>query len=134
MGTRERIRRRIVDPDWVGRVLLLGCIVCDQKGIYTPAEPHHLTRGDAHGKRDDDLRVAPLCYLHHRGGQGIHWMGKASWVREYGTEERLLEKTREQLVVRGFVDPGDPRLREILGPGEDRSAAVQRRGMRRRRR
>lgn len=51
MHTRERIlrktriRERIKDPDWIQRVLLLGCIICGKPG----PEPHHLTRGDAQG-------------------------------------------------------------------------------------
>ena len=105
-----RVRVRIVDPDWKARVLLLGCIVCDQVGLWVPAEPHHLTRGEALGKRDDDLRVIPLCHHHHRGYMGIHTVIKRVWIRLFGTEEELLEKTREQLVTRGFVERGDPRL------------------------
>jgi len=67
------------------RIAEIGCLICAQ-----PAEIHHCLTG-AGGRKNHD-KVIGLCYLHHRGKQGIHFMGRKAWARICGTEQELLDK------------------------------------------
>jgi len=78
----------------------LGCIVClETMGIFSPAVPHHM---DGKTKPGAHLRSFPLCYEHHQGGKN-DWQcvsrhpHKARFEERYGSEDELLEKTRERL-------------------------------------
>lgn len=53
-------------------------------------EIHHCNTG-AGGRKNHDL-VIGLCYLHHRGEQGIHFMGRKKWQAIYGSENDFLQK------------------------------------------
>ena len=67
----------------------LGCIICEM-----PAEIHHLTGGGMALKSKDAI---PLCPRHHRtGGYGVAvHAGEKKWEENFGTQEELLEKTKE---------------------------------------
>ena len=67
------------------KVASMGCMVCGAM-----PEIHHAMTGMG-GRKNHDL-VLPLCYLHHRGAQGIHFMGRKAWQKIYGTEQELLDK------------------------------------------
>lgn len=58
-------------------------------------EIHHLFTG-AGGRKNHDA-VIGLCWLHHRGPQGIHFMGRKAWQRVFGTEQELLDKLESLL-------------------------------------
>jgi len=58
-------------------------MICSQ-----PCEIHHCGTG-AGGRKNHD-KVIGLCWLHHRGPQGIHFMGRKKWQRIYKTEEEFL--------------------------------------------
>ena len=80
-----------------GRVRALGCIVCKGEGVDSPAEIHHILSGS---KRLGEDHVLGLCQIHHRGQINTpKAVSRHPWRREfearYGTEEELLEKTRE---------------------------------------
>jgi hypothetical protein len=53
-------------------------------------EIHHCGTGGG-GRKNHDL-VIGLCFLHHRGAQGIHFMGRKKWQAIYGSEKELLDK------------------------------------------
>jgi len=76
----------------------LGCIVCYKQGLNSPAEIHH-TQGKT--KQDSHYKVLPLCYEHHRGGNGEEPISRHPWKRrfenEYGKERELLELVEELL-------------------------------------
>ncbi len=76
----------------------LGCIVCRMTmSVTSPSEVHHLygkTKPDSH------LFSIPLCYLHHRAGEDNDLVTsrhphKRRFEARYGTEEELLQRTRE---------------------------------------
>lgn len=66
------------------RIRSLGCIVC---GVM--AEIHHCFTG-AGGRKNHD-KVIPLCHYHHRGGAGIHSIGRKTWQELFGKEQELIE-------------------------------------------
>jgi hypothetical protein len=84
----------------------LGCCACRVMGITgVPAEPHHLLSG---GRRIGHLHTIPLCDLHHRShvNDGVI-VSRHPWRRAfekaYGTEQQLLEQTRELVQRREVV-------------------------------
>jgi len=46
---------------------------------------HHII-----GRLRDDIQI-PLCYDHHTGANGIHWIGKQTWYDKYLNKETCLE-------------------------------------------
>ena len=62
MGLKGRVPNR-EELDHMGRVAEIGCIVCKNKGLYSPSEIHH-TEGKT--KEGAHLKVLPLCFEHHR--------------------------------------------------------------------
>lgn len=50
------------------RVAALGCIVCREAGVFSPAEIHHVRAGLGMAQRNH-ARVIPLCHTHHRTGR-----------------------------------------------------------------
>lgn len=54
------------------------CCVCGKYGVEQHHQPYR-SSPDWH----DTLSV-PLCSLHHRGGTGIHLMGKERFENEHG--------------------------------------------------
>lgn len=87
------------EREHMGRVADLGCALCRHLGYgATPAEVHHPRHGTGMGKRAAHTDAIPLCYLHHRGNEGIHGMGRKAFERHYQiTEQELLEITRKEL-------------------------------------
>jgi hypothetical protein len=90
------------DQKYMGRICELGCIVCRiDKGVFSPAEPHHLLKN---GRRIDDLHTIPLCPLHHRAGvNNDEFVSRHPWKTEfesrYGSEWKLFALTKEALRV-----------------------------------
>jgi hypothetical protein len=76
----------------MGRVAALGCCVCRRLRLNdTPAEVHHIREGQGR-KRASDFETIPLCYLHHRGQDGIHHIGTKAWARRFFPERELLKE------------------------------------------
>ncbi len=44
------------------------------------------------GEPQDDKRTIPLCWFHHQGPEGIHFLGKREFRGRYGHELNMLEK------------------------------------------
>lgn len=86
------------EREWFDAITQLGCIVCLLFfKVRSEPERHHLVSG---GRRKGHLESIPLCTPHHRGGMndGVlvsrhPW--KKAFERAYGTEQQLLEQTRE---------------------------------------
>jgi hypothetical protein len=57
-------------------------------------ETHHCLTG-AGGRKDHDKTIC-LCYYHHRGGEGIHTIGRKEWQRKYGTEQYHMDKDKKR--------------------------------------
>lgn len=83
----------------MSRVAGLGCILCHRLGWgATPAEVHHIRTEQGAGRRAHDGLTIPLCPEHHRGGSGIHGMGRKAFERTYRvTEIDLLGETNLRL-------------------------------------
>ena len=101
-------RKTKAEKQHLERVANLGCIVCRNLGIdpEVPASIHHKLLGMGMGQRASHYDVMPLCYLHHQGGGhgiAIH-AGMKTWIKKYGTEEKLIEQTKELLDERRVAD------------------------------
>ena len=83
----------------LSRLAELGCMLCRRLGYRdTPAEIHHLRTGQGLGQRASHYEAVPLCWRHHRGGEGLHGMGRSCFERYYGvTETELLAEARRLL-------------------------------------
>ena len=81
------------------KVASLGCGLCYLiHGDHEPAgvELHHLRTG-GWGKGDYKT-LMPLCYIHHRGAEGIHTLGTKAWEKRFNvTQKELLEWTLAQV-------------------------------------
>lgn len=82
------------------RVAALGCIVCLNAGYPdSPAQLHHIRKGQGMSQRAGEYEVIPLCPIHHQhGGYGvaIH-AGQEAFELAHGTECQLLAQTLELL-------------------------------------
>ena len=93
----------LAERDWMDAICRIGCVVCYDMGYPgTPGVPHHLLSG---GRRIGHLSTICLCDPgHHQnppaGSRKIaRHPTKARFEAAYGTEQALLERTR-QLVAR----------------------------------
>lgn len=80
------------------RVRELGCMA-GPVGCYGNIEIHHC--GTGAGGRKNHRAVAGLCFLHHRGPDGIdgreYGMCKRVWQKTHGSETELLAKVNKLL-------------------------------------
>ena len=77
------------DKRWLEDVASLGCVVCRNLGYgATPAEVHHIRKGQGIAQRAD----------HRTGGHGvaIH-AGQKTWEENYGTESELLDQVTAEV-------------------------------------
>ena len=69
--------------DHMNWVASQGCMICN--GV---ACVHHIRIS---GDTRDDMKTIPLCWDHHQGPNGIHFLGKHVWREEYGHELDMLD-------------------------------------------
>ena len=86
------------EKKYMESVVSFGCIVClVYHEVQTPCEIHHT---DGSQKEGAHLKTIGLCFRHHREGSdckqyvSIH-PHKARFEARYGTEQELLEITKE---------------------------------------
>lgn len=84
----------------ISAVASMGCLICKREfGIYSPASPHHV---DGRTKPGAHMKLLPLCFLHHQGGNNtpeyvsVHPYKRAFYAR-YGSEAELLAAVDELL-------------------------------------
>lgn len=82
---------------WMDAITQIGCIVCHLQGHPgTPAVVHHILKN---GRRQSHLQTIPLCEPgHHQHGKDqkiSRHPNKARFEAAYGTEDYLLQKTKE---------------------------------------
>jgi hypothetical protein len=79
-------------------IAALGCWVCRNQGIFSPATLHHVRRL-ATSKRRSKAPMLPLCPVHHQtGGYGvaIH-AGRKAWEQNYGDEIEMVKAVYDYL-------------------------------------
>lgn len=69
----------------MARVAQLACVICGAR----PVEVHHVISGRYGQRKASDLDTIPLCYLHHRGAEGIH-TSKRAWEAAHGLDTDYL--------------------------------------------
>lgn len=66
----------------------LGCIACrtylGKRNDYVSI--HHI---NGRTKPNCHKDVLPLCFEHHQGREGIHFMSRKVWEQKYGKQEDL---------------------------------------------
>ena len=84
----------------------LGCVACDQRGVYSVAEIHHMKSGN---RRRGHQFTVPLCPAHHRGvDHDLDWHGPSlalsprEFHRVFGSDEYLLART--EMMLKGQLD------------------------------
>lgn len=78
----------------MARVAQLPCAICGAR----PVEVHHIREGQGAAQRAQDGLTVPLCTDHHRGGEGIHGLGRKGFYMRYKRDELdLLADTIEAL-------------------------------------
>lgn len=92
----------LVQAYFQSQVRQFGCIVCHLfLHVHSPAEIHHILNG---GRRIGEMAVLGLCAPHHRGGFNndecvSRHPYKSAFTRRYGTEDSLLQRTKELIGV-----------------------------------
>lgn len=76
----------------LAKVASLPCVIC---GV-SPVECHHVICGRYSQRRAPDTHTIPLCYLHHRGAEGIHTR-REWWVQTYGPDTDYLSVVQDML-------------------------------------
>jgi hypothetical protein len=74
------------------RVRAMPCCICGKPG---PSHPHHvLTKGSGRKDRlpDGSSNLAPLCFNHHTGDEGVHTLGPETFARRFGVDLVSLAK------------------------------------------
>ena len=87
------------EREYLSRIAALCCRICVRLGYPdTPAEIHHQRTGVGAGNRASHTRTVGLCPEHHRGGSGIHGLGRKAFERLYGvTEVELINEVQTLL-------------------------------------
>ena len=86
--------------DKIDRILEIGCIVCKNEGVSTPAEFHHI-HGPDHRRVGNKVGIG-LCYYHHRSGtRSDRYVSrhpfKKEWEKRSGTELELYQQVLKLL-------------------------------------
>lgn len=63
-----------------------GCMI---PGCSNSPNVHHIR---ILGEPRDDRRTIPLCYFHHQGDEGVHFLGKHVWREKFGHELDMLNE------------------------------------------
>ena len=94
------------DKEWFKKARQVGCIVCVTQSYMQPFDcpeehtaMHHI---DGKTKNGSHLKTIPLCPYHHQDGPNARHVNKTRFVGLYGSEEYLLEKTKE--LVEGYFE------------------------------
>ena len=83
------------------RLVALGCVVCrnSHRGP-TPAQVHHIRKGQGIAQRAGHFLTIPLCPYHHTDGdygEAFH-DGREAWEAKYGSELELLDQVIGELM------------------------------------
>lgn len=98
----------LAEQRWMDAITEIGCVVCHALGFPgTPGEVHHLLTDG--GRRRGHLDTICLCSPgHHRNarkdtGKISRHPTKALFEATYGTEESLLERSRQLVKERALA-------------------------------
>ena len=80
------------EKEHLAKVASLGCYVCG-----SDAEIHHIRKHTGMSLRPSHYETIPLCFVHHRTGKDSIHLGKKLFIEKYGTEQEILEITRERI-------------------------------------
>ena len=85
-----------LEKERYAKLARIGCILCLhlQRG-YTEPQMHHIRK---YGGKRDNAPTIPLCFAHHTGSEGVHYLGRKRFEAQFEiTQEQLLEMTEELL-------------------------------------
>ena len=92
---RENMKKK--DKERFSKLKQIGCIACQQRGVFSDAVIHHIRKFTGIGLRPPHDKTIPLCPEHHNmGNESIH-LNKAKFEELFGTELHLLDKTNQQI-------------------------------------
>lgn len=89
VGKKKKRSKQKSEKDHLNWVASQGCMIPE---CLEPPSVHHIR---ILGEPRDHFKTIPLCYCHHQGSEGIHFLGKHVWREKYGHEiDMLNELTR----------------------------------------
>ena len=92
---REQMKKK--DKERFEKLKQIGCIACQQKGIFTEPIIHHIRKFTGLSLRPPHDKTIPLCPEHHNmGNESVH-LNKKKFEELFGTELHLLDKTNQQI-------------------------------------
>ena len=86
---KKKARTRL-QKEYLNKASQLDCVTCGRYGVIL----HHPTTGKGFSQRGADEDIIALCPECHVGKFSIH-MDKKNFIKKYGTEAELTEKTRK---------------------------------------
>lgn len=86
----------------LNRIHALPCIVCQEMGLISPeVEAHHV---ESIRDKYSDYAAVPLCFDHHRGGNGVHGLSRRAFADRYRMSDiDLLARTIHALEKAGLL-------------------------------
>ena len=82
-------KKRQKTPEEKAHLTWVASQPCLIPGCPNKSNVHHIREC---GEPRDHFKTIPLCYFHHQGSEGIHFLGKKVWYRKFGNELEMLEK------------------------------------------
>ena len=84
-GKKPKKSKTKAEKDHLNLVASHPCMVCNNQNVNV----HHIRES---GEPRNHFKTIPLCYDHHQGKEGIHFLGKKEFYNRYGYEIDMLEK------------------------------------------
>ncbi len=67
---------------------------CSIEGCLNPVNVHHIRES---GEPRNHFKTIPLCYDHHQGKNGSHFLGKDEFRKRFGHELDMLKKLHSNI-------------------------------------
>ncbi|MCK5601543.1 hypothetical protein KAR91_06740 [Candidatus Pacearchaeota archaeon] len=88
-GKKSKKSKTKAEIDHLEKVGCHPCMVCEK----WPVQVHHIRES---GEPRNHFKTIPLCYLHHQGSSGLHFLGKDEFRKRFGHELDMLEKLNKR--------------------------------------
>lgn len=89
-GKKHKKSKTKAEKDHLNLVASHHCAVCDNPIVCV----HHIRES---GEPRNHFKTIPLCYDHHQGENGIHYLGKDEFRKRFGHELDMLVKLTTKL-------------------------------------
>ena len=84
-GSKKKTSKTVEEKDHLNWIASLPCSVCKCK----PVQVHHIR---LNAEPRNHKKTIPLCWEHHQGPEGIHFLGKYEFRKRFGHEMEMLKR------------------------------------------